>query len=129
MSTGLREAALAEAEPVIAAGEGAIPEASALERLAAARVALLGERHDDAADHAWQARLVAAIADRGGGLAVGFEMFPRRVQPVLDAFVAGRLDRDAFLEAVGWREVWGFDPGLYDGLFGLCRERGCRCWR
>lgn len=99
--------------------------AAGLARLAAARVALLGERHDSAADHAWQAWVLEALAGRADGrLAVGFEAFPRRAQGALDAFVAGRIDLDGLLAATDWAEVWGFDPGLYAGLFALCRDRG-----
>jgi uncharacterized iron-regulated protein len=100
-----------------------ISEAEALGRLAAGRVALLGERHDQATDHAWQARVIEGLAALRGDVAVGFEMFPRRVQPVLDDWVAGRLDDEAFLAGTGWAEVWGFEPELYMPVFRLCRDR------
>lgn len=96
-------------------------EAAALDRLAAARSVLLGERHDSARDHLWQARVIAGLAARRRPLVVGFEMFPRHARPALDAWVAGQLDREAFLAATRWSEVWGFDPGLYMPLFDLCR--------
>lgn len=52
-------------------------------------------------------------------------MFPRRLQPALDDWTAGRLgDLDAFLAATNWRETWGFDPALYAPLFHLCRDLG-----
>lgn len=96
------------------------PEAMA--RLAPARVVLLGERHDRAADHRWQALVIAGLAARRTPVVVGFEMFPRRVQPALDDWTAGRLDLDAFLLATNWRETWGFDAALYAPLFHLCRD-------
>jgi uncharacterized iron-regulated protein len=102
---------------------GEIDEAAALDALAAGRVVLLGERHDSAADHAWQARLIEGIVARAGPVTVGFEMFPRRAQPALDAYSQGRCDLDSFLAAARWGEVWGFDPALYRGLFELCRNR------
>lgn len=100
-----------------------LSEAAALDRLAAAEAALLGETHDDAADHAWQARVLAGLADRRPVVA-GFEMFPRHADPALDAWVAGRIDLPGLLEAVRWSEIWGFDPALYLPLFDLCRARG-----
>jgi uncharacterized iron-regulated protein len=106
------------------AGGGVVSAAAALDRLAAARVALLGESHDCAEDHAWQERLVGAVVDRSGPITVGFEMFPRAAQQVLDAWSAGVLGLEDFLEAVRWREVWGFDPKLYRGLLLVCRDRG-----
>jgi uncharacterized iron-regulated protein len=86
-------------------------------------VALLGERHDLASDHMWQARVIEGLAQVRGEVAVGFEMFPRRVQPVLDAWTAGGLDEAQFLAGTGWAEVWGFDPELYMPVFRLCRDR------
>ena len=83
---------------------------------------LLGERHDRAEDHRWQAQVIAGLAALRGDLVIGFEMFPRRSQPALDGWVAGRLTEAAFLEASGWREVWGFEPALYRPLFDLCRD-------
>jgi uncharacterized iron-regulated protein len=106
------------------ADAAALGEADALGALAAARVALLGERHDDAGDHLWQAAVIGAIAERAGPVAVGFEMFPRRAQPALDGWVGGRLDFGGLLAETRWAEVWGFDPELYRPLFDLCRARG-----
>jgi uncharacterized iron-regulated protein len=104
------------------ASGAAVGRAEALGRLAAARVVLLGEQHDRAEDHRWQAEVVAGLAALRPEVVVGFEMFPRAVQPALDAWVAGGLDFDAFLSASRWREVWGFDPGLYAPLLNLCRD-------
>jgi uncharacterized iron-regulated protein len=103
-------------------GANVTPQA-ALDRLASARVVLLGESHDRLEDHLWQAAVVAQLADRRLAPTVGFEMFPRRSQPALDAWSAGRLDFEAFLAQSRWAEVWGFDPALYRPLFDLCRAR------
>jgi len=93
-------------------------------RLASGRVALLGERHDRAEDHRWQALTLAGLAALRADVVVGFEMFPRRAQPALDAWGDGRLDAAGLLEASRWSEVWGFEPGLYLPLFELCRDLG-----
>jgi hypothetical protein len=52
---------------------------------------------------------------------IGFEMFPRRVQPVLDRWTRGELSEADFLREVGWTEVWGTEPGLYMPLFHFAR--------
>ncbi|MBP7241208.1 ChaN family lipoprotein [Amaricoccus sp.] len=101
-----------------------LDEGAALDRLATARIALLGERHDRVEDHLWQARVIAGLAARRRPVVVGFEMFPRHARPALDAWVAGGLDRERFLEAARWREVWGMDPDLYMPIFELCRAEG-----
>jgi uncharacterized iron-regulated protein len=101
----------------------ALGEAEALARLAEARVVLLGERHDSARDHQWQAGVIELLAALRPDIIVGFEMFARSVRPALDAWVEGRLDREAFLAGSRWAEDWGFDPGLYAPLLDLCRAR------
>ncbi len=91
--------------------------------LATRTVVLLGETHDNAANHRWQRDTVAALAGRRPDLVLGFEMFPRRVQPALDRWSAGELDDAAFLAAVDWPRIWGFDPELYLPLLRLARSR------
>jgi membrane-associated protease RseP (regulator of RpoE activity) len=53
---------------------------------------------------------------------LGFEMFPRRVQPVLDRWVGGELTTEAFLREVDWAEIWGFDADLYLPLLQFARQ-------
>lgn len=90
-------------------------------RAARATFVLLGEMHDRPDHHRWQAEVVAGLLARRGTVVLGFEMFPRRVQPALDVWTAGRLDEQAFLTATDWDTVWGFDPALYMPLFHLAR--------
>ena len=85
-------------------------------------VVLLGEIHDDAEHHRWQLHTLAALYSRKPDLVIGFEMFPRRVQPALDRWVNGELSVEAFLDESAWREVWGFDAGLYLPLFHFARQ-------
>jgi uncharacterized iron-regulated protein len=90
-------------------------------RAARARVVLLGEHHDRADDHRWQLQTIAALAARRDSVVLGFEMFPRRMQPVLDRWVAGELDAPQLLRDTGWARVWGFPPELYLPLFEFAR--------
>jgi Haem-binding uptake, Tiki superfamily, ChaN/PDZ domain len=55
------------------------------------------------------------------GLVIGFEMFPRRLQPALDRWVAGSFSESEFLAATDWRNTWGFDAQLYLPLFHFAR--------
>jgi uncharacterized iron-regulated protein len=84
-------------------------------------VVLLGESHTDADGHRWQLHTLAALYGRGGSIVIGFEAFPRRLQPVLDDWVAGKLTEDAFLKTSEWRKVWGYDAALYMPLFQFVR--------
>lgn len=94
-----------------------------MRRLAQQQVVLLGETHDRFDVHRWQLHVALGLMAHRADIALGFEMFPRRLQPVLDAFVAGTFSTTAdFLEAAEWREVWRYDPALYLPLFHLCRQ-------
>lgn len=54
-------------------------------------------------------------------MVIGFEMFPRRVQAVLDKWVAGELTEKEFLRAAEWDRVWNTDANLYLPLFHFAR--------
>jgi len=101
-----------------------IGHAELLARMAGERVVLLGETHNRFDIHRWQLHVAAGLLALRGNIALGFEMFPVRVQPALDAFVAGQLDVEAFLQQSDWETVWRFDPALYLPLFAFCREFG-----
>lgn len=92
-------------------------------RIASSRVVLLGETHDRFDIHRWQVHVAAGLLASRGRVAMGFEMFPRRAQPVLDAFVAGEwTEASDFLAAAGWGEVWRYNAALYLPLFHFCRQ-------
>lgn len=102
-------------------GAGPLDAVDTLARMAAQQVVLLGEQHDSAEDHRWQLQVLAQLHGRHPDLAIGFEMFPRRLQPVLDAWVAGGLTEQAFLTRAEWHTVWGFDARDYLPLFHYAR--------
>ena len=54
-------------------------------------------------------------------MVLAFEMFPRRVQPLLDRWVAGEYTEAEFLKAVDWNRVWNFDAQLYLPIFHFAR--------
>lgn len=93
----------------------------AIAHAAQQRVVLLGENHDSAEHHRWQLHVLAALHARQPALALGLEMFPRRVQSMLDAWVAGSLTESEFLERSEWNDVWAMDAALYLPLFHYAR--------
>lgn len=111
-----------------------VDHADLMARMGKQQAVLLGETHDRFDIHRWQLHVAAGLLATGRRLVMGFEMFPRRVQPALDAFVAGELDADTFLEKAEWKTVWNFDPDLYLPLFHFCRQfkvpmRALNCYR
>ena len=97
-----------------------------MQRLAAMEVVLLGETHDIAEIHRWQLQVATCLHLLRPNLCLGFEMFPRRLQPVLDRWVEGGLDTAGFLAAAEWDRVWGFPPAIYLPLFHFCRQQRVR---
>jgi uncharacterized iron-regulated protein len=87
-----------------------------------ARVVFLAESHDHPAHHELQLRAVKWLDTGGDKLAVGLEMFPREIQPVLDRWNAGELSEWDFLEGVNWYRMWGFPYALFRPLFLYCRD-------
>lgn len=100
-----------------------IDEVELMHEMAERQVLLLGETHTIAEIHRWQLHVATIIRFIRRNVAVGFEMFPRRVQPVLDEWVAGELGSQEFLDKVDWKNVWGYDPQLYLPLFHFCRQQ------
>jgi len=94
--------------------------------LARGNVVLLGESHANPEHHRWQLQVIAALHAERHDLVLGFEMFPRRIQPVLDRWVAGELSQAQFLEASEWRQVWRFDPELYLPILHFARMNRIR---
>lgn len=104
-----------------ATGMTAVTE-QVLGSLAKRKIVLLGESHDRAEHHRWQLHVLAGLHAHRSKLVVGFEMFPRAVQPALDAWSKGRYAETDFLKASRWQEVWGYDPELYMPLFNFVRQ-------
>jgi uncharacterized iron-regulated protein len=97
-------------------------ERELLTAMAEKQVVLLGETHTVPEIHRWQLHVATVLRFLRPHIAVGFEMFPRRVQPVLDEWIEGSLSTEAFLEKVEWETVWGFAAELYLPLFHFCRQ-------
>ncbi len=105
--------------------DGARPAALApdalLDELAKREVVLLGESHEEADHHRWQLHTLAALHSRRPDMVIGFEMFPRRMQPVLDRWVAGTLTPAQLLAEAKWDEIWNVPAELYLPLFEFAR--------
>ena len=96
----------------------------AIAALAKHGVVLLGESHDQAQHHRWQIHTIMALFSHRPDMILGFEMFPRRVQPVLDRWSKGELNEADFLREVDWPQIWGFADELYLPLFQFARAHG-----
>ncbi len=106
---------------LLPANNKVISHVALTQTMADKKVVLLGEHHDNAEHHRWQLQMLAGLHVANENLAIGFEMFPRRIQSVLDQWVAGELSEEEFLKAVEWEKYWRFDADLYMPLFHYAR--------
>ncbi len=102
-------------------GGGQIAAPEILAHAAKARIVLLGESHDNSDHHRWELQTAAALSALRPKIALGFEMFPRRVQGALDRWTAGELGEQEFLQASDWPRVWTYDAAFYLPLFHFAR--------
>ena len=98
------------------------------ERLRAAQVVYVGERHNSRSSHAAQLQVLKEVYALAPEVALAIEMLPRTLQPELDAYLAGSVDEAGFLAAVDWQHTWGFEFALYRPLFEFCRTHGLRMY-
>jgi uncharacterized iron-regulated protein len=98
-----------------------IPVRELMASMAERQVVLLGESHTEPDQHRWQLHTLAGLHALHPELVVGFEMFPRSVQPVLDDWWHGELPESEFLQAARWAQVWGYPADLYLPLLHFVR--------
>jgi len=126
LQPGVTTAAAACVAPASwARADAAVPQAvdagALLTAMAGRAVVLLGEQHDDMDHHRWQLQTLAVLHAQRPNLVIGFEMFPRNAQPVLDRWVAGELTEGEFLQQAEWGKVWSMPAELYLPLFHFAR--------
>jgi uncharacterized iron-regulated protein len=97
--------------------------AQMIERLARADVVFVGEQHDDPETHRAEAELLDAIGRMGRPVVLSLEMFERDVQPVLDDYLAGRVNERDFLARSRPWERYATD---YRRLIELAKEHQWR---
>jgi uncharacterized iron-regulated protein len=85
----------------------------------------IAESHDNAAHHAVQAEVLEALMRRfPARTALGMEMFPTPLQPVLDSFSGGAFDSKELAKRTDWEKIWGFDYELYVPMLELIALQG-----
>ena len=100
----------------------AVPLSAMIDRLAGAEVVFLGESHDDETTHRVELEVYnGLLARRGNQVVLAMEMFERDVQPVLDDYVAGRIDEATFLAR---SRPWANHGTAYRALIERAKELG-----
>ena len=97
-----------------------------IDQLAGVQIVYVGEQHDLPAHHAFQRRIIEALAQRGTLKQVGMEMFDHTYQAKLDKWVEGRWDWTAFLRQTHWYANWRYNDSLYRDVLESIRAHKLR---
>ncbi|HKJ71086.1 MAG TPA: ChaN family lipoprotein, partial [Gammaproteobacteria bacterium] len=99
-----------------------VPFQRMIDDLAGADVVLVGERHDDHAQHWVQNQVLTGLRGRGP-VAVGMEAFPSGRDRALDDWRRGRIPSwPRFLVSTDWFGFWGIAPDLYRPILETVRR-------
>ena len=108
--------------PIVDGHSGATMSLGYLTRMAAKADAIfIGEIHNDSLTHVLELALLKDIHRRYPDLAVTMEMFERDVQPMLDRYLAGKIDEPTFLSG---SRPWGNYKTDYRPIVEFAREHG-----
>ena len=109
-------------------GGAEVPREVFFTELSAVQAVCVGEGHPNVNDHWAQLQVLDRLSAHNRASDVttglGFEMFQRPVQGVLDDYVNGAIDEATMLARTGWKQRWGYDYALYKPMVDLARERG-----
>ncbi len=87
-------------------------------------VILIGERHTNYEDHQVELEVIRGHFKRGKKFAIGMEMFQRRFQKAIDAYLSGAADEREFLKKTEYFKRWGFDYNYYRGIIEFAKAKG-----
>lgn len=89
--------------------------------LASADVVILAEHHAAAAVQSMEARIFAALAERGP-VVLGMEFFDLEDDPALASYIAGRIQVERLLSQTGWYQQGGYSFKYYEPLLSAARQ-------
>jgi len=98
--------------------------APVLKPLREADVIYVGEVHDDAAHHAFEAKLIQTLVRAELPFVVGWEMFDRSQQALLDQWDRHRLSRPQLFQATGFQRTWAVYSPWYGRILEETRGSG-----
>lgn len=95
-----------------------------IDRISQDDLIFIGEVHDNPEHHLIQVQILQALVDCCGPLTIGMEFFQEPQQPVLNRYLQGEIDEEAFLNETKWKNSWGFDYAFYRPLMQLAKHHG-----
>ena len=92
--------------------------------LGSQRAIFLGEHHPDLRDHLLQAAILRRMLATRKPLAVGLEAVQQQFQPVLNDYIARRINEEQLFVATDWKRRWYWSFEAYLPILRICREYG-----
>ncbi len=117
-----KEVQVAAGEIVSARSGKPVTFARMIQEMNDSRYVYVGESHDNLTMHNIQFRIIQALFERDKNVAIGLEMLPVEVQPILDKWSQGMLGEDEFLRDVRWYVNWNMNFGYYQKIFAFAKE-------
>ncbi len=93
-----------------------------LQQLEQADVIYLGETHNEMADHQAQLNIIQALYQKNPKIAIGFEMFQRPYQGVLDQYINGNITEEQLIEQSEYNQRWGFPWEYYRDILRFTQQ-------
>lgn len=119
-------ASVAPGEVYDTASEVVLDTGALADRLATARVILLGEEHTAMDQKLFHAELLEALARRRSDLVLGMEFFDRSQDEILARWSRGEIDEEELLAATEWYERGGYRFEYYRPVMAVARRYGLR---
>ena len=94
-------------------GGGASNDANPWKSITSADVVYIGEVHNNQRDHEYELQLVKKMLAHHFRIAVGWEMFARTNQPLLDKFNRHQISLEQLLDQSGFKKSWGVYSPVY----------------
>jgi len=88
------------------------------------RVIFVGETHDRLDHHLNQLDIIRRTYENSHELAIGMEFFQLPFQPVLDDYIAGKIDEKEFLRKSEYFQRWRVDYRHYRPIIRFAKEKG-----
>jgi aminopeptidase N len=122
---GLGGCAFRNHQPVLVepAG-GASNDASLWKSITSADVVYIGEVHNNQRDHEYELQLVKNMLAYHFRIAVGWEMFARTNQPLLDKFDRHQISLEQLLDQTGFKKSWGVYSPVYAKILATTAANG-----
>lgn len=121
-NTSHGEACIKETQWWLPGERKTVAKTELLNNIAGRSTILLGEHHSNEHHHRWHLETIRSLHQIRKNIVLGFETFPRRLQPVLDQWTKGELSKSQFKRKLDWDSFWSFDIDLYMPLFEYARD-------